>query len=58
MKEYELTVLIRPDLEADLDAVLGRVKKLVADSGGSVKTEDNWGKFMSRWMLNCRLMHR
>ena len=44
MKEYELTVLIRPDLEADLDAVLGRVKKLVADSGGSVKTEDNWGK--------------
>ena len=44
MREYELTVLIRPDLEANLDAVLGKVKQLVADNGGSVKSEDNWGK--------------
>jgi len=44
MREYELTVLIRPDLEANLDAVLGKVKQLIADNGGSVKAEDNWGK--------------
>lgn len=44
MREYELTVLIRPDLEANLDAALGKVKQLVADNGGSVKSEDNWGK--------------
>ena len=35
MREYELTVLIRPDLEANLDAVLGKVKQLIADNGGS-----------------------
>ena len=44
MKEYELTVLIRPDLEADLESALGKVKQLVADNGGSVITEENWGK--------------
>ena len=44
MREYELTVLIRPDLEANLDAVLSKVKQLIADNGGSVKAEDNWGK--------------
>ena len=44
MKEYELTVLIRPDREAELDKSLDVVKKLVADNGGEVKAEDNWGK--------------
>lgn len=44
MKEYELTVLVHPDLETDLDAAVGKVKKLVTDNGGSIKKEDNWGK--------------
>lgn len=44
MKEYELTVLIRPDREAELDKSLDAVKKLVADNGGKLLSEDNWGK--------------
>ncbi len=44
MKEYELTVLIHPDLEVDLDAPLDKVRKLVKDNGGEVVSEDNWGK--------------
>ena len=44
MKEYELTVLIHPDLEVDLEAPLDKVRKLVADAGGKVLAEDNWGK--------------
>jgi small subunit ribosomal protein S6 len=44
MKEYELTVLIHPDLEADLDAALNKVRDLVKNSGGEVVKEDNWGK--------------
>lgn len=44
MKEYELTVLIHPDLEADLDKPLDKVKALVKDAGGEVVNEDNWGK--------------
>lgn len=44
MREYELTVLIHPDLEADLEPVLKKVRKIVTDNGGEVKKEDNWGK--------------
>ena len=44
MKEYELTVLIHPDLETDLDKALGKVKSLVTDTGGEIIKEDNWGK--------------
>ena len=44
MKEYELTVLIHPDLEADLDTALNKVRDLVKNSGGEVVKEDNWGK--------------
>lgn len=44
MKEYELTVLIHPDLETDLDAPLDKVRKLITDNGGEITSEDNWGK--------------
>ena len=44
MKQYELTVLIRPDLESNLEAPLARVRELVLGAGGSITSEDNWGK--------------
>ncbi len=44
MKEYELTVLIHPDLETDLEKALTKVRALVTDNGGEIIKEDNWGK--------------
>lgn len=44
MKEYELTVLIHPDLEADLDAPLAKVRDIIKNAGGTIAREDNWGK--------------
>jgi small subunit ribosomal protein S6 len=44
MRDYELTVLIHPDLEADLDKPLGLIRKIVKDNKGEVTLEDNWGK--------------
>lgn len=44
MQEYELTVLIHPDLESDLEKPLGTIRELVKTNGGTVKKEDNWGK--------------
>lgn len=52
MKEYELTVLIHPDLEVDLEAPLDKVRKLVKDSGGKVLAEDNWGKKRLAYRIN------
>lgn len=52
MKEYELTVLIHPDLETDLDAPLSVVRKLVTDNGGKVVSEDAWGKKKLAYKIN------
>lgn len=44
MKDYELTVLIHPDLEVDLDAPLDKIRKIVTSNGGEITKEDNNGK--------------
>ena len=44
MRKYELTVLIRPDLESDIEAPINKVRYIVKKSGGEIKKEDNWGK--------------
>ena len=52
MKEYELTVLIHPDLEADLDKPLDKIKGIIKDSGGEIVSEDNWGKKKLAYTIN------
>jgi len=44
VKEYELTVLIHPDLEADVETPLAKVREIVTSAGGTITREDNWGK--------------
>ncbi len=52
MKEYELTVLIHPDLEVDLEAPLATVRALIKDNGGEIVREDNWGKKRLAYRIN------
>lgn len=40
----ERTVLIHPDLEANLDSALDKVRGLITTNGGEITKEDNWGK--------------
>lgn len=44
MNQYEVAVLYHPDLEVDLSKAEDRVKKIIADNGGTVSAADNWGK--------------
>jgi small subunit ribosomal protein S6 len=44
MKEYELTVLIHPDLESDIEKPLTKVRNLITTNGGKIINEDIWGK--------------
>lgn len=44
MKEYELTVLIHPDLEVDIEAPIEKLRGLIKTNGGEIVNEDNWGK--------------
>ena len=52
MKEYELTVLIHPDLEVDLDAPLNKVRDIIKTAGGEIISEDNWGKKKLAYRIN------
>ena len=52
MKEYELTVLIHPDLEADIDTPLNKVRNLITSNGGTIAKEDNWGKKKLAYKIN------
>ena len=44
MQEYELTVLVHPDRESELEKALTTVRELVTTNGGKIVKEDNWGK--------------
>src|SRR5258706_12012261 len=43
-KNYELMVLLHPDLEIDAEAPISKVEGLVEAAGGRVIKRDNWGK--------------
>ncbi|MBR3204717.1 30S ribosomal protein S6 [Candidatus Saccharibacteria bacterium] len=44
MKQYELTLLIHPDLEINTDSVVNKVKELIDANGGKIVKENNEGK--------------
>lgn len=52
MKEYELTVLIHPDLEVDLETPLAKIRDIITNAGGSIISEDNWGKKKLTYKIN------
>jgi len=52
VKEYELTVLIHPDLEADLETPLTKVRDIITTAGGTIKNEDVWGKKKLAYAIN------
>jgi small subunit ribosomal protein S6 len=52
VKEYELTVLIHPDLEADIDTPLAKVRDIIKNAGGEIASEDNWGKKKLAYKIN------
>jgi small subunit ribosomal protein S6 len=44
MREYELTIIVRSDVEEpDLMTLIDRVKALITDQGGEVAKLDLWG---------------
>jgi small subunit ribosomal protein S6 len=42
--QYEVSILLHPDLEIDLEKATGRVEKIITDNGGTITNTDNWGK--------------
>ncbi len=51
-RDYELVVLLHPDLEIDLEKPLGKVRKIIADNQGEITKEENWGKRKLAYSIN------
>lgn len=43
-RDYELVVLLHPDLEIDLEKPLTKLRQIIADNKGEITKEDSWGK--------------
>jgi small subunit ribosomal protein S6 len=52
MREYELVVLLHPDLEIDLEKPLAKIRSLITTGGGEITKEDNWGKRKLAYRIN------
>lgn len=52
MKEYELTILIHPDLEMNLQLATDKVKALIVDNGGKIIKEASEGKKKLAYGIN------
>ncbi len=52
MRQYELVVLLHPDLEIDLDKPLKTIEKTVKELGGKVQAVDVWGKRKLAYPIN------
>lgn len=44
MKDYELTVLVHPDLEMNPEPAISKIKSLIEKSGGKITKEEAEGK--------------
>lgn len=51
-KAYELTVLVHPDLETNLDVALVKIHDIITNAGGEIKKEDNWGRKKLAYPIN------
>lgn len=51
-RDYELVVLLHPDLEIDLEKPLAKVRKIIADNQGEIVKEENWGKRKLAYKIN------
>ncbi|HSX48056.1 MAG TPA: 30S ribosomal protein S6 [Candidatus Nanoarchaeia archaeon] len=52
MRQYELVVLLHPDLEIDADTPINKIEKLVEQAGGKIIKRDNWGKKRLAYRMN------
>jgi len=52
LREYELMVIIDPDLEMDIDKPLKKVEDIIKDNGGKVAKKDVWGKKRLAYQIN------
>jgi small subunit ribosomal protein S6 len=51
-RDYELVVLLHPDLEIDLEKPLAKLRQIIKDNKGDITKEDSWGKRKLAYRIN------
>ncbi len=44
MRQYEVAVVLHPDLEIDVERAITKVETIITGLGGEIEKKDNWGK--------------
>lgn len=44
MRQYEVGIILHPDLEIDLERATGKVETIITGLGGKIENKDSWGK--------------
>jgi small subunit ribosomal protein S6 len=44
MRNYEVAVLLHPDLEINIEAATKKIEQIITTAGGKVVKKDSWGK--------------
>ena len=52
MRKYEVIFIVKPMEEEATNAVVEKFTKLIADNGGTVDSEDRWGKKRLAYPIN------
>ena len=52
MRNYEIAVVLHPDLEIDLEATIGKIEKILVKNDAKIVKKDNWGKRKLAYKIN------
>jgi small subunit ribosomal protein S6 len=52
MRNYEISVVLHPDLEIDLENTTKKVEKIITSVDGKITNTDNWGKRKLAYQIN------
>lgn len=44
MRNYEIAIVLHPDLEIDIESATSKVEKIIELAKGKIAKKDNWGK--------------
>lgn len=44
MRNYEIAIVLHPDLEIDIESATSKVEKIIDTAKGKIVKKDNWGK--------------
>lgn len=52
MRNYEIAVVLHPDLEIDLQSTLEKVENILSKNSAKITKKDNWGKRKLAYKIN------